>query len=367
MHSRIISITIAIIGTMLTACSSQSTNEMFTPPVIPVHAETVKTQDVPLHFESIGTLKPSVIVEIRPQVNGMLQEAHFKEGQFVKKGTLLFTIDSASYTIRLQETEAQLNQAKAALEIALKKVERYRQLSNKDLIPQQEWDELQSQVTKHEAQIQGDEAKVASAKLDLQHCEITAPISGRISKISIHPGNLVAAAQTTSLTTISNTNVLNVEFTLTEREFQQLSAEHRHGNYPIEICPFCSQNDVSKGNLTFLDNSFDAQTGLLHLQGKMLNDHHRFLPGQHVHVRIPIQITHDALVIPQKSVKINQQGPYVFVIKDDKTVEIRHVKIGEEIGENVVILEGLAPRELIVTEGHLRLSPGLKVEIKAEA
>lgn len=366
-YCRMITVTLTTtLGLLLTACSSQQPSEMFTPPVVPVHAVEVKNEDVPLYFESLGTLKPAVTVEIRPQVSGMLQAMHFSEGQFVKKGSLLFSVEPKPYLIRLQEAEAQLAQNKTAYDIAQKKLDRYKSLSNKELIPQQEWDELHSQIAKNAAQIQGDEAKVAAAKLDLERCEIVAPISGRIGKIAIHPGNLIAASQTTPLATLLNIEILTVEFTLTEREFQQLSSEHRRGSYPIEICSLTCTDLVTKGALTFLDNAFDSQTGLLAIQGKIMNDQHKFLPGQHVKVRLPILVTRNAKVIPQKAVKINQQGPYVYVVKEDRTVEIRHVEIGDEVADNVVVLEGLAPKELIVTEGHLRLSPGLKVEIKTE-
>lgn len=359
-------ISCAILTVMLTACSSQPDTGAFTPPAIPVHATTAKIQDVPLHFESVGILKPIISVEIKPEVNGTLQSIHFTEGQFVKKGSLLFKIDPTSYLIKLQENEAQMAQNIATLELAQRKLERYNNLSNKEIITQQEWDELNFQVAKNIAQIRADESKISSAKLDVESCNITAPISGKIGKNSIHPGNLVNTAQSTPLITISNIDMLIVEFTLTEREFQQLTPEHCRGGHPIDICPFTCKEKIVHGALTFLDNTFDQKTGLILAQGKFANDKHQFLPGQHVQVRVPIQIKRNALVVPQKAVKINQQGPYVFVIKDDKTVEIHPVKLGDEIAENVVILEGLSQNEQIVTDGHLRLAPGLTVDIRPE-
>jgi membrane fusion protein, multidrug efflux system len=363
MHSRKLAAA-AIIGIILSACSQQTAPQNFSPPAVPVLAQEAGVQDVPTHFESIGTLKPSALVEIRPQVSGMLEAVHFTEGDEVKKGTHLFSIEYRPYEIRLHEAEAQLAHNKAALDIAHKTLNRYNNLASKDLIPQQEWDQLQSQATKEEAQIKANEAKVESANLDLQRCNITAPIDGKIGKILIHPGNLVSAGQTTPLASMSKIDILNVEFTLTEKEFQQLSAQQRQEAFPVEICTFNSQTEACQGMLTFFDHSYDTQTGLLYLQAKLDNPHLQFLPGQHVHVKVPIQIIRNAIVVPEKSVKINQQGPYVYTIKDDMTVEMRPVKLGDEVGEDIVVLEGLAPKELIVTEGHLRLFPGLKVEIK---
>lgn len=356
---------IAILGTVLTACS-QDSSQQYMPPAVPVFADEVKHQDVPIYFESLGTLKSAAWVEVRPQVSGMLDQVHFSEGQYVQKGDKLFTIDPRLYEIKLAEANAQLAQDDAALETAQKKIQRYQELSKKDLISQQEWDELQSEVAKRSAQVLLDEAKVASAQFDLEHCSICAPISGRTGKVQIHPGNLVATAQVIPLVTLSNIDDLLIEFTLTEREFQLLKPEHIQGEFSIDICSFSGNCEPVKATLTFLNNTFDEKTGLLHLQANLANDNGLFLPGQHVKVLMPIEEIKNAMIVPQKAVKINQTGPYVFLIKDDFTIEMRQVKLGEEIKKSVVILEGLAPHDKIVTEGHLRLSPGMKVEIKNE-
>ncbi|MBA3817195.1 MAG: efflux RND transporter periplasmic adaptor subunit [Parachlamydiaceae bacterium] len=366
-YRTIVTFSASLLGMMLCACSSQQDQEAFKMPVIPVHTAEVKLQDIPHYFHSPGTLKPAILIEIKPQTSGMLQTVHFTEGQFIKKGTPLFTIDSQPYIIRLHESEAQLAQNKAAIDSTRKKLDRYTSLAKKELIPLQEWDEMHSQIANQEAQLQGNEARVAAARLDLQRCEIAAPMNGRVGKLEVHPGNLINASQSTPLTTMANIEVLTVEFTITEREYQQLSPEHRKGNYPIEISSLCNSAEVSKGSLTFLDHSFDPQTGLLLLKGKMVNASHKFLPGQHVQVRIPIKTTIDAIVVPQKAVKVNQLGSYVYVIKEDKTVDLRPVKIGDEVGELVIVNEGLTPNELVVTDGHLRLSPGLSVEILEES
>lgn len=356
---------IALLGIALTACSESSSGNRAMP-TVPVHAEVVQQQDVPLYFESLGTLRSAEWIEIKPQVSGRLETVHFTEGHNVKKGDLLFSIDPQVYKIKLQEAEAQLAQDKAATEIARKKLERYQELSKKDLISQQEWDEMQSDLAVKEAQFHGDEARVAAAKLDLEHCSICSPIDGRTGKVLIHPGNLVADTQEGSLVTISNIEDLVIEFPLTEREFQQLKPEHLLGDFMIQVCSFADHCKTAKAHLTFLNNTFDEQTGLLHLQAKLENNNGQFLPGQHVKLRIPIQVLEGAKIISQKCVKINQKGPYVFLIKDDNTVEIRQVSLGDEIEEKVVVLDGLGTGDKVVTEGHLRLAPGMPVEIKTE-
>jgi multidrug efflux system membrane fusion protein len=351
---------ITILGICLTSCSTESENP-HNQMVVPVFAENVKTQDVPLFIESIGTLKSSGWVEVRPQVSGMLAEVHFKDGQFVKKGDLLLTIDQQPYLNAQLEAEAQLTQSQAAYQIAQKKLERYQELSKKNLISEQEWDELQAEAIKQKAQLQASQARAAAANLNLKNCSIQSPIDGRTGKLLVHPGNLVG---TTPLVTVSNIEKLTIDFTLTEREFQQLKPEQLLGEYAIEVCSYTNKCQQMKATLTFLNNTFDEQTGLLNMQGSFDNFHHQFLPGQHVNVRVPMHVIKNAMVIPQKAVKINQTGPYVFAIKEDSTIEIKQIKLGDEIEKQVVVLEGLEPTAKIVTEGHLRLSPGMKVEVK---
>lgn len=350
---------ITILGICLTSCSSESGPQQ--QQAVPVLAETVKTQDVPLFIESIGTLKSSGWVEVRPQVSGMLAESHFKDGQMVQKGDLLLTIDPQPYVHAQQEAEAQLTQSQAAYQIAQKKLERYQDLSKKNLISQQEWDELQAEAIKQKAQLQASQARAATANLNLKNCSIQSPIDGRTGKLLIHPGNLVG---TNPLVTVSDIDHLVIDFTLTEREFQQLKPEQLLGEQTIEVCSYTNKCQQVKASLTFLNNTFDEQTGLLNMQASLDNSHHQFLPGQHVNVRVPMYVIKNAMVIPQKAVKINQTGPYVLAIKDDSTIEIKQVKLGDEVADQVVILEGIDSNARVVTEGHLRLYPGIKVEVK---
>lgn len=356
----------AIVASLLVGCSSQPSQMNYAPPAVPVLVTEGEQQDVPIYFESLGVLKPAASVEIRPQVSGMLKEVHFQEGQLVKAGHRLFTVDPEPYLIKLQEVEAQRDQNMATLESSRKKLQRYQNLSKQDLISQLEWDELQSQVAKNEAILKADEAKVAAAKRDLSLCIIRAPMDGRAGEVNLSAGNLVSASQTTPLMVLTDFDDLAVEFTLTEREFQQLTADHVTGSHPIEIYSYCKEAGMCKGVLTFLNNSFNTDNGLLVMHGNLNNDQHLFLPGQTVKVRLPITVLHDAIVIPQKAVKINQNGPYVFVVKEDNTVEMRQLQLGNDLDEKVVVSQGLTAGEKIVTEGHLRLAPGINVIIQTE-
>ena len=352
------------LGLLLGACSSESKTDKFAPPPVPVLTADVKAEDVPVYVESIGVLKPVVTVEVRPQVNGQLIKAYISEGQLVRKGERLFEVDSQTYAIKLQEAEAQLVQDQASLDTAQRKLERHQRLAQQDLISQQEWDELKAQVAKSQGQVQADRAKVAAARLDLERCTIVSPVEGRAGKLLLHSGNLVTTIQSQPLVVLSQVDPLVVDFTLTEREYRSLKPEHRSGKYPIELSAFGQPEERTKGTLTFLDTSFEAQTGLLPMRGSIPNPVMQFMPGQSVRVYLPIALLQGAKLVPQKAVKINQQGPYVFIVKADQTVELRQVILGDERGESVIVNEGVSPGEIVVTDGHLRLAPGLKVEIK---
>lgn len=346
---------------LLTACNSKQELSQSPKPPVPVLASKPLVKDVPIYVEAIGTLLPSVHVEIRPQVNGLLTDVLVTEGQWIEKGTPLFKIDSTTYANKVTEAEAQLNMDRIALQASQKKRERFRSLAQKDLIAQVEWDEYETAAAQAAATLKLSEARLDAARIDLEHCTIISSIDGRIGKIDPHPGALVTANQSTPLATISKLDPLIVEFSLTEKELPKLKNE----NTAIEIHSLCTDSICNSGNITFLDNQFNKSTGQLLVRGKIENHQHLLLPGQSVRVRVPIALTVNATLIPQKAVKYNQNGPYIYVVQADNTVGIRQLILGAEQGSDVIVLQGVDSSEPVVTDGHLRLSPGLKVEIKS--
>lgn len=346
----------------LTACGSKEEFAHKEPPPVPVLAVVPAVKDVPVYLESIGNLQPSVFMQVLPQVNGTLKEVFITEGQWVQQGTPLFKIDTKPYAIKVQEAGAQLALDRASLASAQKKLERYKSLAQKDLLAQTEWDELETQVEKAQATVQADEARLSTAQLDLDRCTILSPIEGRVGKLDAHPGLLVSSSQSKPLVTVSKMDPLLTEFTVTEKEFPNIPLE----KLEIELQPLCSKAcPPAKGTVTFFDNHFDDKSGLLLVRAKVPNPQHALRPGQSVRVRLPIGVTKNAKLIPQKAVKYSQQGPYVYIVQADKTVGFRQVITGDTIGDQVIVLEGLDASEPVITDGHLRLSPGVKVEIKS--
>lgn len=346
---------------LLTGCKSDPSKPMEGMPAIPVIAAPPTIKEITVYVESVGTLHPSVTMEIRPQVGGTIENVLVDEGESVQPGTPLFQIDPTTYELKVREAKAQLAINQAGLQAAQRKLERFRALAQKDLISQTEWDELEAQVAKAQAAVHLDEARLSSAALDLGNCTLQSSVEGRVGKLDAHPGLLVSGGQTTPLATIAKMDPLTIEFTLTEKEYPKI----RSWDTPFEMQPLCSTCAFQTGAITFLDNHFDAKTGLILVRGKIANPEYALRPGQSVRVRIPISVSSNAKLIPQKAIRYNPQGPYVYIVQADNTVVLRQVILGDEDGSDQIVLQGIDPEERIIIDGHLRLSPGSKVEVKS--
>lgn len=328
---------------------------------VPVIAVAPTVKDITLYLESIGTLQPDVSMEIRPQASGKLSQVFVTEGQNVQKGTPLFVVDTKPYAIKVEEAEAHLIIDRADLHTAEKKLNRFKDLAEKDLVSKSEWDVLEAQVQKSQAAVALDTARLHGALLDLELCTLKSPIEGRVGKLDAHPGLLVANGQPIPLVTVSKIDPLIVEFTVTEKDFPKLPK----GNLEFEMQGLCSSEPCKKGMITFLDNQFDSKTGLLLIRGRVENSDFAMRPGQSIRVLIPIDTKSNVKTIPQKAIRYSQEGPYVYVVQADQTIAIRPLILGEEHGTDQVVKEGLDSVEMVITDGHLRLYPGLKVEVKS--
>lgn len=343
------------LGILLAGCSDKSVQQELGPPPVPVQTSEIQIRDVPLFFEAIGLVKPSQTVDIKPQVNGLIKEEHFTEGQWVQEGDLLYTIEDAPYAIAVQEQQAQLAQDLAHLSNAKKKLERYKSLSKQDLIARVEWDELETTIALHEAMVQADEARVAAAKLNLHHCNIVAPIAGYVGKSALGKGNMATGE---TLVTVTQNDPLYVDFFVTEKELQQVTTEAPL----IKIYAIGNDECLAAGKVTFMDHSIDPKSGMLAATGTLAKSHQPLFPGQSVRVHLYFGKKTMAKLIPMRAVKTNQDGPYIFSVKEDNTVETRTVKLGPEEKGQIVIEEGLDEVSKVVTEGQLRLFPGAKIE-----
>lgn len=328
---------------------------------IPVKAIMPSIKDVPSEIEVIGHLRSSIFIEIYPQVEGILQAVYVKEGEWVKAGTPLFQIDPQAHLLKMKEIEAQIAIDQAMHAAAEKKLRRYHQLIEKNLVAESEWDRHKMEVAKTSGAIALGLAKLERAHLDLDRCTIRSPIDGWVGKIDASPGALISQGKGNPLGTVLQIDPLVVEFLLTESEFEKLQDQEK----TITIQRLCGKGLNCSGNITFIDSHFDTKTGQIFVRGRLANSCLSLKPGQLVNVRIPVSVQKEALLIPEKAVKHNLSGPYVYVISHEKTAQIRSVLLGETIDKEVIIKQGLSPQDQIISEGHLRLHPGMKVEIKS--
>lgn len=350
-------------GILLNACESkqESSQENYPMemPSIPVVATAPLIKDVTTYIESIGTLQPSLLTEIRPQISGILRELFVKEGQWVQKGAPIFEIDQRPFLLKIQEVEAQLAISQVNLQAIQKKLNRLNDLAQKDLVAKYDWEELESQAEILQASIELDRARLDIVKYDLEHCIQKAPVNGRVGKIDVYPGLVISNGLSYPILTISKMDPLIAEFKLTEKEVSQVDSHLDR----IEIKSLCSgQNKI--GAIHFLDNHFDPNTGQLLIYAEVQNGDFSWRPGQAVKVKIPVSTQNNAILIPQKAMRYNQQGPYVYVISPEMTVAIRQIVLGHEYEDQQVVLDGLESSEKVIIDGHLRLFPGVKVEIK---
>lgn len=362
MQKHTLTLSTAVISLLMFGCGSSGADGQFQgQPSIPVTIADVGTKDIVTTFETLGTLAPSTTVDVRPMVDGQILETFVVEGEEVIPGTPLFKIDPYPYEIALKEASAQLAVDKAAAAGIEKKIERYRGLAEKDIVAKTEWDDLITQKERAHAMIDLDQSRVDAAQLKLDRCLVKAPAEGRVGKIDVHPGQLVSSSQTTPLATIAKLNPLTIEFHVTEKEFAKI----KNGVPEVEMSTLCSTSKARNAKVTFLDNAYDSANGMLLVRGKVANDSGCLRPGQTVKIRVPVDKKDGMLVVPQKSVRFNQKGAYVYVVNGDNTVSLRQVVLGSEEGHDQVVLEGLEPTDKIVMDGHLRLSDGSKVDIKS--
>lgn len=357
------SIVSIVVTVFLFACSKKSV-----PPPrmekVPVTAATVIQKAVPVQLRAIGNVEAYSTISVKSQIEGVLTRVHFKEGQYVNKGDILFTIDPRPYEAALKQAEANLAKDNAQLENAHKEVSRYEDLVKKGYVAQEQYDQIRTNAAALEATINADKAMVENAHLQLKYCYIYSPINGRTGNLIANEGNLIKANADNPMVTINQIQPIYVTFSVPEQylnEIKKYMAARK-----LNVGAFISKEDVmpEQGVLTFIDNTVDMATGTIKLKGTFANKGKRLWPGQFVNVLLTLTMQPNAIVIPSQAVQAGQSGVYVFVIKSDLTAESRPVVVARSLDGESVIEKGLQPGEKVVTDGQLRLVPGAKVEIK---
>jgi multidrug efflux system membrane fusion protein len=348
-----------------TGCSGKKAESKGMPPdySAPVTTATATLKAVPIQVHAIGNVEAHATVSIKAQVAARVEKAYFTEGQDVRKGDVLFTLDRRPSDTALQQAEANLAKDQAQLENAKAEEDRYTKLFQEGIVSKEQYDSMRTNADALAASVRADNAAIEKARIDLSYCTLQAPIDGRTGALLVHPGNLVKDNDAT-LVVVNQIHPIYVTFSVPEQYLADIKRYRAEGPLKVEAIVPSQEQNPAKGVLTFIDNAVDNTTGTIKLKGTFENPDNRLWPGQFVDVALTLTTQPNAVVVPSQAVQTGQVGQYVFVVRQDMTAEYRPVVAGNNIAGETVIQKGIQAGETLVTDGQLRLVPGMKVTIK---
>ncbi len=331
--------------------------------------EVVITQgilcDVPIYRDYVGNAVAKTSVQVMSQATGVMTGQYFVEGQEVKKGDLLLVIDPRPYEASLAKAEGALSQTYASLRYNQEKTSRYSQLVQEDFVSKLDYDQYVTNVMTDEAQIKQNQAEVETAKINLGYCYISSPVNGVTGKLTVKPGNLVTAAANTALTVVNQIQPILVDFSVPEDDLLLIQEQQRLGRLKMYVHPDPDHLRTYEGILTLIDNQINTSTGAILLEGTLPNEDKSLWPGHFVDVRLIVGETKNALLLPSEAIVVGQNGPYVYLVKDDDTIEMRSITVGEKYTDMTAVSSGITTSDRVVKEGQLNLYPEMKVVIKS--
>lgn len=337
-------------------------------PVTTVGVATVQHADIPVTLEALGTVTPAATVTVRPQVSGVLQQLHFEEGQMVRRGDLLATIDPRQFEMALMQATGQRQRDEAQLANARLTLKRYETLLSQDSIARQEVDTQAALVKQLEAAVVADRANEGTARLNLGYTRIVAPISGRVGLRAVDPGNVVSPGDTSGLVVITQMDPIDVVFAVPQDRVPEVLTRRRTGGaMPVAALDRSRTDTLATGSFSTLDNLVDTQTGTVRAKARFANTEARLFPNQFVNVRLQLRTLEGALVVPVTALRHGNAGDYVYVLNEaDRTVSLRPVTRGLGSTDKVQIAKGLEAGERVITEGADRLRDGAKVTLPGD-
>jgi multidrug efflux system membrane fusion protein len=331
------------------------------PPAVPVTTAPVVVKTVPVRVYAIGNVEPYTTVTVKARVDGQIVSVHFREGDEVRQGAVLFEIDPRPFAAALKQAQANLLKDRALLDRANEQEKRYKDLLAKNFISPDAYEQVRTNAATAAATVAADEAAIESAKLSLEYCTIRSPVTGYAGRIQIQQGNLVKANDVNALVTINQIVPIYASFSIPEQHVADVRKYQADGELRVQAnFPNASHPPIA-GKLSFLDNAADTTTGTIRLKAEFGNADKALWPGQFVNVVLTLHEEKNAVVAPSSSVQNGPSGQYVFVVGPDSTVELRNIKVVRAEGDETVVGAGLKPGEQVVTVGQLRLAPGSKV------
>ena len=333
---------------------------------VPVTTATVVTKSMPVEIGVIGSAEPFSTVSIRSQTTGQLTSVNFTEGQEVTKGQLLFLLDRRPLEAAVEQAQANLTRDEAQAANAAAMAKRYQDLADRGIAAREQADTARASLAALNATVAADKAALENAKVQLEYATINAPLTGQTGALMVHEGNLVRANDSTPLVVINQIMPIHVAFSLPEARLTELKRFMARGALRVLASPPNDDRQAAVGRITFIDNAVDPATGTIKVKGTFPNSDRRLWPGQYVNVTVELTTDKDATVVSSAAVQAGQQGPYVFVVKPDQTVEMRNVVVTRNAAADTIIASGLEPGETVVTDGQLRLVPGSRISVKGQ-
>ena len=387
--SRLMALAISILSLAANGCQSPKAQSAGLPPAVPVSTAPVTEETVPVEIHAIGRVEPSAVIQVKSQIAGEIVRVAFREGAGVQKGDLLFEIDARPYrealrqaeasmardTALLRQAEANLARDRAQATSAEADAARNRQLNLEGLASRSQDDQSRAAADAIRASIAADQAAIESARasldsdrsavdrarLDLTYCEIHAPVSGRTGNLLIAEGNLVPV-NGNSLVVINQLTPIWATFAVPEDSLSTIRRNSAVRKLPVKAVPRDNPNRAVEGTLSLIDNTVDTSTGTIHLKATFENQAGLLWPGQFVDVTLTLDTLRHAVMVPAEAVQAGQNGPMVYVVKPDQTVEPRPVTVGANYSNKLIVEKGLTAGESVVTDGQLRLFPGARIE-----
>ena len=326
---------------------------------VPVTVATAQQKDMPVQIRAVGMVQPLQTVAVRALVSGALTHVWFREGDQVRQGQLLFSIDPRPYQAALRQAQAILARDEAQLVNAEAEKMRYASLGG--IVSREQYDAVSAAAGAARAIVAADRAAVDDARQQLSYCEIRSPLDGRTGLLQVHEGNILKANDVTPIVIVNQVHPISVQFSLPEA---QLATIRGAGNgVPVTALPQ-GGSTTETGKLAFIDNNVDVATGTIALKANFANDHSLLWPGQYVNASVTVSDRPKAVVVPAQAVQTSQTGQFVYVVNSSKGVELRPVSVAQQVGQVAIVDRGVTAGETVVIDGQMNLTPKSKVSIK---
>jgi len=353
---------------LLAGCANKQTAQAASPgsgrPPAPVVVSTVEQRDVPVQITAIGNVEAYQTVQIRSQVNGQIEKIYFKEGEDVRKGQLLYSLDKRPFQAALEQAQGMLKRDEAQAANSKLQAARYTDLEKQGVISLEQADLQRTQDSSNSAAVYADNAAVDAAKVQLQYTDIYAPIDARTGALMINVGNLVKANDTPFLVQLNQITPIYVTFTVPEARLAEVRQFVAKG-LKVLAYPKGQPGNPVEGLLTFIDNGVDPQTGTVKLKATFQNKDKRLWPGEFVNVVLNLSTVKNAITVPTKAIQSGQQGDYVFVVTKDGTADPRQVTTAGTYQNLTLVKSGLNLGDTVIVDGQLRVAPNGKVTIQS--